>query len=1089
MKKKELSFLLLLVASFLIIVLLHQSVSIFMNYFNNTMTTENLTFTGNQNFTRYLNIPLRANVTFAFMNFTGFVNLNATSSWCYQETANISTSCGGLSSGSYEVDGDGTFFTSTKNFYDGNTATYPNVFGSNHVINITYYKPSLATNSSLWYIWSDATPTPQILNIPSSCWNANASVVKMGAWATAAPSASYWGCYNSTALQQIAVGNGFALAEEAMNWSCGAYPSNPWLEIGVPDGVREWFLPNAELQSTNAILKQLNDSSSITNISFIQQRNQTVYLRIPKHAQIINASLNLTGFPNNLICYQESANTSNQGATDDSCGQIYTGNYSWSGIWSSPERAYDGNWTRDNWADPMGGGSHYLYINYTKPVAAIGGIWEVGYSDGVTNITIPDACWNYSSTVVALRISQISTNVNNETCFTGAGWPTLFTSDYMDIYEEAMIWNISFYPSNVSLSLNSQIWNSSGFFNLTNVRTTDFASQLSSSLSSCIASADNLCDINMTAISYTTGILQVSDILINYTNVSRTLNLATSLNRAINNTKCSGGSVYANNCSIPFTLHSDSAGFLQYLGLNITYYTTPNITLTLPQNYSASGEYKNFTCNFTDDTLLKNITLVIWNSTGLYNQTWQNITGYSNFSYTLINFTKTDTYYWTCKAFNTEGYSSYTDNYTLLVDIANAATTLNAPSNNRWLNYNTNIGFNCTSEGDYLDSGFLFGNFTGSYAKNQTKKSIVSGTMYSFLLNLSDGAYSWTCAANKTSDSTITYSQEGNFSLYVDTVMPGVAIQSVATTDGSQTITFNAAYTDTNPLTCKYTILNSSGSTDGLNNNVSYICNSPTDATVTAFGSYTLVVYAADPAGNENSSSYPFSVDQSSGNGGGGGGGGGGVQIIREGGGTLATNFSIMTENHGDFLDFVIAKGSVRPRSKNLIIVNKGVDPITLNIVCDSTSQNLTQDIDPCAYVDISDKTVTVSPNEQQVTTIQISVMTPPGADYGDSYGYNILAIHYDAENTTPVYSKVSISNRVTYIGSLFKWDYVPFQDTTTLPEDKNAYPVTPVSFFIAFLLFLVIFIIGATTGYVLTGFLVGMPVSIISFFVLVLLL
>ena len=63
---------------------------------------------------------------------------------CYQETANVSTACGGLSTGSYS---DNT----TSIFY------------------INYTKPSQTTNSSLWQVKHGTINQNVSL---SSCWDA-----------------------------------------------------------------------------------------------------------------------------------------------------------------------------------------------------------------------------------------------------------------------------------------------------------------------------------------------------------------------------------------------------------------------------------------------------------------------------------------------------------------------------------------------------------------------------------------------------------------------------------------------------------------------------------------------------------------------------------------------------------------------------------------------------------------------------------------------------------------------------------------------------------------------------------------------------
>ena len=75
------------------------------------------------------------------------------SSYCYQETANVSTICGGLDTGAYAFD--------------------PNYFY------INYTKPATATNNSLWQVKHGSNGTANIpapaYNITASCWNYDAS--------------------------------------------------------------------------------------------------------------------------------------------------------------------------------------------------------------------------------------------------------------------------------------------------------------------------------------------------------------------------------------------------------------------------------------------------------------------------------------------------------------------------------------------------------------------------------------------------------------------------------------------------------------------------------------------------------------------------------------------------------------------------------------------------------------------------------------------------------------------------------------------------------------------------------------------------
>lgn len=92
--------------------------------------------------------------------------------FCYQETTNESTSCGGLNSGGYGIDG-GTFGDPSLMF-DGNYDTS----AQGNILNFTinYSKPTNAINTSLWqikvgYQIPPRTNVTQNITIPIDCWN------------------------------------------------------------------------------------------------------------------------------------------------------------------------------------------------------------------------------------------------------------------------------------------------------------------------------------------------------------------------------------------------------------------------------------------------------------------------------------------------------------------------------------------------------------------------------------------------------------------------------------------------------------------------------------------------------------------------------------------------------------------------------------------------------------------------------------------------------------------------------------------------------------------------------------------------------
>ena len=100
--------------------------------------------------------------------------------WCYQETANVSTVCGGLATGTY---------------FDG---------GDTHYIYMNYTVPSQALPTSLWQVkygknTDSGAPYFYNVTIPYSCWNTTLSFrfFSLGHYLIQAP-LSYGQCWNTT---------------------------------------------------------------------------------------------------------------------------------------------------------------------------------------------------------------------------------------------------------------------------------------------------------------------------------------------------------------------------------------------------------------------------------------------------------------------------------------------------------------------------------------------------------------------------------------------------------------------------------------------------------------------------------------------------------------------------------------------------------------------------------------------------------------------------------------------------------------------------------------------------------------------------
>jgi hypothetical protein len=312
-----------------------------------------------------------------------------------------------------------------------------------------------------------------------------------------------------------------------------------------------------------------------------------------------------------------------------------------------------------------------------------------------------------------------------------------------------------------------------------------------------------------------------------------------------------------------------TTNIFQSLNIEKTFF----INLTQPQNNTVVGTSTYLACNFSNYANLSNISIFLWNSTNGLALSWINSTT-NNYNLTNVSFAfpYSNTFHWNCLAYDIDNqYNYFQTNYTIIAEVTNPIINQISPTKDKWVNY-TNNQFNCTFESNYLDSAFLYANFSGSFILNNTIKGISSGQVYAFNATLQEGSYLWTCRVNKTVDSTVYTAQQGNYTLNIDITFPKINISSILTTDGSQTFTVYSNQTEAHLNICKYSIYNSTNGTDGTNNNITFSCNTVITPTATNFGDFNLVISAIDFAGNYNQTNKTFTISHSQVSTGGGGG-------------------------------------------------------------------------------------------------------------------------------------------------------------------------------------------------------------------------
>lgn len=151
---------------------------------------------------------------------------------------------------------------------------------------------------------------------------------------------------------------------------------------------------------------------------------------------------------NASFCYQESANQTNQTGVDGNCGLNYSGKYSFTGSWASPENLIDGNWSSIGWGFPG-----VFYVNYTKPNNALNTsllqIKEISYYESAiyfTNVSI-SPCLDYYADTLAFRLDSGGSSTDDWYCYNGS-WTRLASFYGLEPtfqiypYEEAMVWEV-----------------------------------------------------------------------------------------------------------------------------------------------------------------------------------------------------------------------------------------------------------------------------------------------------------------------------------------------------------------------------------------------------------------------------------------------------------------------------------------------------------------------------------------------------------------------------------------------------------------------------------------------------------------------
>ncbi|MGV8168983.1 MAG: LamG-like jellyroll fold domain-containing protein [Candidatus Nanoarchaeia archaeon] len=249
--------------------------------------------------------------------------LGSFSGMCYQETANVSTACGGLSTGSYGSNGSWhVTFRNISSLYDGDWNTYNYSFIAVGWFYINYTKPVGVYNSSLWQVKFENVSAPSDYNIynltiPSSCWNYDDQKIILRVESFEDDGRSAFHCYNGSWISILDIGYlvGAGIYEEAMYWNISGTPA-----VNHSQGVA--------VNMANKSGLSVGDSWIFSCRAYDGSSNSSVWLNssavvVVNYAPVINSSriLPSTAYANSTLLGYCSAN--------DSDGNSLYYNYMW----------------------------------------------------------------------------------------------------------------------------------------------------------------------------------------------------------------------------------------------------------------------------------------------------------------------------------------------------------------------------------------------------------------------------------------------------------------------------------------------------------------------------------------------------------------------------------------------------------------------------------------------------------------------------------------------------------------------------------------------------------------------------------------
>lgn len=364
----------------------------------------------------------------------------------------------------------------SMNATQSNGTTYSATNGTLYfTIDTTYPSISISKPQPQYYATNESLP----LNFTatdthlSSCWykvvNSTSDIIINNQSLSSCSNTTFDVPRDDTYTLTLYVNDTFGL-ESSDNVNFGVTSTAPAISLDAPsDGS---YLNNEtnyfNFTATSSSLDTCSLYSNFTGSWGINQSISTVYV--------------------SSICYQESANTTNQSGIDGNCSLSYDGTYS--GTIDSWSQVIDGNYSTSGGSPSNKQG----YINYTKPTYSTNtSLWQVKDADGITNLTILSSCWDYDSSVLMFEVTTSIADTVSWKCYNSTGWQTLRTSYTSPTpYEESVWWNMSTPTVLVSGSQSALSKTLSDNYYLWGVECNDSASNVGTSLNNFTTTIDTV---------------------------------------------------------------------------------------------------------------------------------------------------------------------------------------------------------------------------------------------------------------------------------------------------------------------------------------------------------------------------------------------------------------------------------------------------------------------------------------------------------------------------------------------------------------------------------------------------------------------